>query len=352
MNTRKIVCGLIAGTAVLVSAAADAEVSLTNKIGTDVVNVTSSEDGDGNVASGAKFAGLYDEVTAEVKSDRISAKVKARAQLDVDGDGIPAGFDYKGSKFDWKIKFSPAENFSVHLNDRFYIPGSYLPVEDDNVEGGNLGSRGVSLSFSGIEGLLVAATVPFGDDSAGMNRFVTENADGAGEFSFRTGFGASYSPAGFITVGAAVHNAGLSSFGAGVYASSEPLDGLEVKAGYSYNNNYDGGGKICGVAGKHQLNAAAVFGADALSLALDFLADTDGKFYTGLLAGWSFTDVVSAQAVFTAKAAWSDVPAGIFAVKPSVSFKPGLGTVTVGAEAEFSSSAFGLKFPVYWKVSI
>lgn len=104
---------------------------------------------------------LKDEMSVEYQSDHVDASITAVAGFD-DFDDQHFGFD--GYIDDWYVEFRIIEPLTLGLHDNIYMDGSYLPVYDDNVAGGDIGSDGVTVvwrpSFLN-NALRIAGTLPF-----------------------------------------------------------------------------------------------------------------------------------------------------------------------------------------------
>jgi hypothetical protein len=319
-------------------------ITFSNELGSDVANITKGK---------TVFAGFYDEVTADVTSERIDAGVDATLRLAVDEDGKPESFSWRGDGFDWYLTFRPIQVISFGFSTDFPAAGSYLAVEDDNIAGGKLGSDGFTAAFTGVPGLMLAATIPFTSDTdAGCNWFKhTETNDDGDETTayLNFGFGAEYSFADKGTLAAVVHDpVNTGSFGYGVYGSLTPADGLALYGGYAYRDE-DG---ICGVAGDNLFNASVSYTKEAFGCAADYVsAGTD--FYTGVNFSYNATETVNVALGGTINAAYDDASSGTYVLKPAVTCTPGeFGEFY--AEVDFSfvdKDLDSVCFPVYWKYS-
>ncbi len=338
--------------AVFAQEEAESVFSFTNKAGTDIVEITKEADG-----TSAAFGGLYNQMTAELASEKVDAMIQARVATANNGDGIPDGLTFSSDDFDWAMTFRPLEQIGLSLHTGIFAPGSYFAVEDDNAKGGNIGSDGFTFSFTGVPGLTAALTVPFGFDNEddGVNRFTAKDDEGNSKFAFRTGLGAYYEYESLFTAGASLFDIGLESFGLGVYASVSPLEGLSIYAGYTYNESEN----LFDLAlGKHALNFSAGYETGAFSAGLDYntgfaYGDDAKMFYSGISFGYSFTDAVAASLGATVKADYGNIGDGEFKIEPAVTLGLGeMGELEAGAEIIIAEKNFSsLKFPVAWTYS-
>jgi hypothetical protein len=343
-----LICAALAGGSA-VSAEGSTEtknstITFSNKLGSDIVNVTEDR---------TTFAGFYDKVQADITSDKVDAGVKANCVLSPDADGKPDSFSWSGDYFDWYLTFRPIEVISLGFSTDFPAAGSYLAVEDDNIAGGKLGSDGFTAAFTGVPGLMLAATVPFTSDSdGGYNRFKHTKTDEDGNDTttyLNFGVGAEYRFGGKGTLAAVVHDpVNSDSFGFGVYGSLTPVDGLALYGGYS-SRDEDG---ICGVSGDDLFNASVSYKKDAFACAGDYVT-TDTDFYAGADVSYAVIEAVAVSLGGTVNTSYDDVAAGTYVLKPAVTYTPGaLGEFKAEADISFTDEDFdSVCFPVYWKYS-
>ncbi|HAH61706.1 MAG TPA: hypothetical protein DCL73_06370 [Treponema sp.] len=350
---KKIIAAALACAALVGGSAASAEestetnnsvITFSNELGSDVVNITKDK---------TTFAGFYDEVTADITSEKVDAGIDATLRLGVDEDGKPDSFSWSGDDFDWYLTFRPIQTVSLGFSTDFPAAGSYLAVEDDNIAGGKLGSDGFTAAFTGVPGLMLAATVPFSSDTdGGYNWFKHTETDDDGDETttyLNFGFGAEYSFADKGTLAAVVHNpVNTDSFGYGVYGSLTPVEGLAVYGGYAYRDE-DG---ICDVAGDNLFNASVSYTKDAFGCAADYVS-TDTDFYTGVNVSYNVTETINVALGGTVNAEYDDASSGTYVLKPAVTYTPGeIGEFYAEADFSFVDEDFdSVCFPVYWKYS-
>ena len=108
------------------------------------------------------FPGIKEEMYADISTDKVDAGVKGIMTL---GQSIDSNhFRFEGVIDDWWVEFRPINMLTLGLHDSIYADGSYLPIWDDNVTGGNVGSDGFTAVVTPIKGLRFAGTVPSGMD--------------------------------------------------------------------------------------------------------------------------------------------------------------------------------------------
>ena len=215
--------------------------------------------------------------------------------------------------FDWFVEFLPFDIVGINLHHDMYTPGSYLPVADNNVEGGNLSSEGLTVALYPVEKLRITGTLPFdfSIDASGRNwinaeyedktagdpyldnasdkdvnnlYYGLENEDG---YKFNIGFGAEYTIGNFLTIGGTWKDIlGSQGRSLGAYFSIIGIPHFNINLGYTWNQKSFTNGtrfdywelddpKVIGtygtITGHHvaNLGVAATFGK--LDVALDTL---------------------------------------------------------------------------------
>ncbi len=111
-----------------------------------------------------EFFGIYNKVYAEFKTDKTDAMVKATIGFDDWSGDSDYGFRWTGYVDDWFVEYRPWDFVTLGFHDSIYMDGSYLPIYDDNLYSGNIGSEGFTLVYrpSMLDyALRIAATVPF-----------------------------------------------------------------------------------------------------------------------------------------------------------------------------------------------
>lgn len=111
--------------------------------------------------SATDFPVLKDEMSVEYKSEHVDAAITAVVGLD-DFDERHFGID--GYIDDWYVEYRLFQPVTLGLHDNIYMDGSALPVYDDNISGGNIGSDGFTVVYrpSFLDNKLrLSATLPF-----------------------------------------------------------------------------------------------------------------------------------------------------------------------------------------------
>lgn len=111
-----------------------------------------------------EFLGIYNRVYAEVKTDKTDAMIKATFGFNDWTDDSDYGFRWDGGIEDWYVEYRPWSFLTFGFHDAIYMDGSYLPVYDDNLYSGNIGSEGMTAVYkpAALKGALrIAATTPF-----------------------------------------------------------------------------------------------------------------------------------------------------------------------------------------------
>lgn len=342
------------------------KVKFSNKLKTTVVRVT-----DGNVDE----PDFYDQAKVTVSSDKVFAMAKARAVLtrqgkDDGGDweqGDWEGINFKRSKFDWTIKYMPTSDWGLSMHESIFIPGTYIVVDDDNLHGGNIASHGFTVSYKGIPGLTLAASVPFDfssdkeDEGHNWDRDHKTNYFNAGGncdgYTFRIGGGAIYEFGELFSIGAAVHEIGRDNFSGGAYFTVSPIENLTVYGGYTYKNQssylYD---EDC-INVDHIFNGSAVYQPGKFDFAADFVGSSEGDVYAALRVGYNITDTLYAKVeglLFTEDVAKGEMGCSsdekMYRIYPDFEVSLGKwGAIEAGAEIWLEGSDFAyVEFPVFW----
>ena len=231
--------------------------------------------------------------------------------------------------FDWYVEFLPFDMVGINLHHDMYTPGSYLPVADQNITGGNLSSEGLTIALYPVEKLRITATAPFdfdvhsGNDwlnaeiedtdlgdpynAAGTTNNLMWKIEGSDEFKFNMGFGAEYTIGNFLTIGGTWKDI-LDSYcrQAGAYFSLIGIPHFTINLGYTWSQHGfrqgtvfdyweldDAYGEYGKITGHHVVNlgVAAQFGrfnvaADAIYNIMKDQSVYD--LYAGLGVGFEF----------------------------------------------------------------
>ena len=320
------------------------EVSFTNKVSSDLVGIEISEDG-----SSAEFAGIKNNTKFEYSSDKLDAGFEmtfwAFSGKDA-GDNayfaIAAEDGVLGIEGwcldDYWAEYRPVELLGIGLHRSYLVSGSYLPVEDKEIDAGNIGSD-LGLFVRPIENLTIAA----GLDYASIFTAATDLYNLP-----LVNFGAEYVVADMVGFGVAARNVLNDDRSFGVYASFIGVEGLTVNAGFSYNAEFaDVKGNL--------LSAALMFEKDALGINLDAVfglggeADDGFKLYTGLEVTYQLSDPFGIGLVAIYKSDFADQ--SVIGANPYVKYAINENhEVSAGVCIEVAE-ATTITIPVYWKFS-
>lgn len=165
----KLVKTVAALAALTMASSAFAEVNLeaSNKLKSDVVELNHSDLADETTNT---FPGIKNVINAEVTSDHVDAMVEGVIKFyDVTSQNDVA-LAWDGEISDWYVEARVLDDkLTLGFHDNIHPEGSYLPVWDDNIGYGNIGSEGFSLVYRPIEGLRLGLSLPFGPADEGVN---------------------------------------------------------------------------------------------------------------------------------------------------------------------------------------
>lgn len=336
----------------------------TNKIGSDIVKgrggLKDDKDGDATRDSlyNVELGKIYDELELTYEAKRLKFMLKPQVGLSDSNENFWSGnenniyatnpthattvggaaanrngltnddISLSWTDFDWYVEFLPFDMVGINLHHDMYTPGSYLPVADQNITGGNLSSEGLTIALYPVEKLRITATAPFdfdvlsGDDWINAEEEDTIPGDpyytGSGQynnlmwaksgedgFKFNMGYGAEYTIGNFLTIGGTWKDI-LDSYcrQAGLYFSLIGIPHFTINLGYTWSQHSfrqgtvfdyweldDAYGEYGKITGHHVVNlgVAAQFGrfnvaADAIYNILKDQSVYD--LYVGLGAGY------------------------------------------------------------------
>ena len=315
---------------------AEGETSLSfyNKVKSGIVDIS-----DGN----ASFAGIKEEVDVEYLSKSLDFWVNATAKANtVDAINSNAE-DYKyfgitDWDLDWYVEFRPWDIVTIFWHDFIATGGSYLPVEDDNVGAGNIGSSGLGICLRPIGGLRIAAGFDF------PTTFGKENESPVMNFGVDYAFGSLFS------IGAAARDVANDSRSFGFYAGLNPVEGLAFTLGYA---TQDANG-IEDVAGKNLISFGASYGKNAFWAGFDLVTNcgegtSNYDLYLGTDIAYTFNDSVAADLYFMGEFDFDlDTTDSLFVINPNVTYTTGRHTFSAGVEFDICGNV-SVSFPVYWK---
>ena len=340
----------------------------TNKLGSDIVKGRGGLKDDTDGSSGAtrdslynvELGKIYDELELTYEAKRLKFMLKPQVGLSDSNENFWSGnenniyatnpthtttvggatvnrngltnddISLSWTDFDWYVEFLPFDMVGINLHHDMYTPGSYLPVADQNITGGNLSSEGLTIALYPVEKLRITATAPFdfdvlsGDDWINAEEedtilgdpYNTTNGQynnlmwaksGEDGFKFNMGYGAEYTIGNFLTIGGTWKDI-LDSYcrQAGVYFSLIGIPHFTINLGYTWSQHSfrqgtvfdyweldDAYGEYGKITGHHVVNlgVAAQFGrfnvaADAIYNIMKDQSVYD--LYAGLGVGFDF----------------------------------------------------------------
>lgn len=317
---KKMLIGAVSALAFAgVAFAQEVTVAFENELSSDVVSVS-----DGS----AEFAGFANQVTVELESEKVNAGVSLITAFGKDDDNFGLT-DYEiDSAY---VEFTPVEMLSIDFNSDCFTPGSYLPVADDNVGNGDIGSK-LAVIVRPIENLSVGA---------GIN---LPSVFGESEDKVDVNAGVDYTTESF-SVGAALRSP-INNLGFGVFGSYTGVENLTVNLGFSYNDDF------CDVAG-NLLTFGASYEFSIIKLNLDCVTNfgADGNdLYSGLGIEASVTDSLTLAAQGTINMDFEDTSSTVSAIEASAAYTVGNHELSAGVAVELADSV-SFSFPVSYKYS-
>ena len=381
---KKILAGAFAVVAVCGIAFADVRVNFYNKLySEDPIVRHHDDDGDGDYKTDGYFPGIKERMYADISTDKVDAGVKGTISFKhnryYSDDSDSKDFYFEGSIDDWWVEFRPFSKATLGLHDSIWADGSYLPIWDDNVTAGNIGSDGFTFIFKPIEQLRLAATIPSGMDweKAGVN-WLTDDYD-----DFHFGFGAIFD-ADVFQVSANIQ--GIPCSGGrqfGTFINMPGLFGivkeLSIGAGFTHawgndwrQNQLSGLIADAGLGYENLLNVYVTYdaGSFGLSAEIAFNFDFDDinpvsvygyengyDFYTAVAVSFGLMDKLTATATGKLLYDFADSNKGGFGVGTGASFAIDYEVNKrnmIGAEVDFNlvDDYWDFAVPVYWKYTL
>ena len=151
---KKIVL-LFASLALLTTAVFAQSYEVYNELGSDIVRLRPEAN------AKVRFAGFYDEVYGRVSSSIYTAEARYRLALD------PVGTDHFNLTSDFdrlraNVWFRPASFMELVLGNDYYmaVPGSYMVVYDEYLDGGRYGKNGFGMSFVPVDFIQFGFSIP------------------------------------------------------------------------------------------------------------------------------------------------------------------------------------------------
>ena len=371
---KKILAGAFAVVAVCGIAFADVRVNFYNKLySEDPIVRHHDDDGDGDYKTDGYFPGIKERMYADISTDKVDAGVKGTISFKhnryYSDDSDSKDFYFKGSIDDWWVEFRPFSKATLGLHDSIWADGSYLPIWDDNVTAGNIGSDGFTFIFKPIERLRLAATIPSGMDYDTVNSLTDDYDD------FHFGFGAIFD-ADVFQIGANVQGipcSGDRQFG--TFINMPEFFGivkkLSIGAGFTHAwggewgmNYMDGLISWAGLGYENLLNTYVTYDADEFDLTAELawsfeFDDVPGyDFYTAVAVSFDLMDKLTATATGKllydfdgSKNGFGFGTGASFAIDYEVNKRN-----MIGAKAEINlldgADYWDFAVPVYWKYTL
>ena len=358
LKSKKVVAGLAALSLAGVSFA-EVELSFSNKVSSDIVNIESAKQDDDSIVTTYGFAGVENNTVVEFVSDKVDAALDISFFMNTIDSTNSNGEDYTYVKFfgdeaavyvgylinDYYIEYRPFEVLTFGFHDTINTDGSYLPVWDDNAATGNLGSDFV-VCLRPITGLRIASGFDF-VSSIGADKNEPYN-------NFILNFGIDYTLEDTFSIGFTARNVLVDERSFGIYGSFGGIDGLNLTAGFGINDEGVGEYEVAGNV--LMLGASYDYDDKDMAFAFDFATnftneDSDADLYLGATWNWGFTD--DWECGLELLGGWdfnTDPAAGTFRVHPSATWSHGIHSVEAGVQFDFSEDVFGVCFPVSYTI--
>jgi len=258
------------------------------------------------------------------------------------------GFGYDG--LDWNFRFTPFDIVDFYLNSGVDIAGGGLPIGGGRYDAAKLGSDGLTIVLKPIQGLRLAASLPFSlktfstwdmlnaededEDGAGKGYLrgpVTDRNDkygnlhtGSNETSpikFNVKLGADYNFKNLFSIGATwsdILNA--NNMQVGVYANITAIQGLDAGLGYTFNRRAQVAGLKFDFFGLNDYNGMfQIYGQHVVQLYAQYLIAN--KLSVGAEAAFNFFSEQSVYDMyFGAKVGYDISPKVNLGVKATFAF--------------------------------
>lgn len=367
----KMVKMIAAAAALTMASSAFAEVTFTayNKISSDVVKFNHDDAADKTTKA---FAGLNNKIHAEILTDTVDAMAQGVFSFADQTNRDDYGFKWEGAIDDWYVEVRCFDNLiTLGYHDGIFAEGSYLPVYDDNVSSGNIGSEGFTVVYrpTQLDGLRIAASVPFGVDE--VNYLSVENENEVDD-TFDVRLGAIYD-AGIAEFGVAVQDVadknertlGFFVYSAGLFGQ---VKGVNLRAGFTHSWDKGFGfnpidlpdaGDAVIFNGENIWNVA--FEVEELlpvALTVEAAGNTDSDneafdLYAGVKVACDINEQLALSVtgkVLTDLSSGDTAWENLYGANANLDFKvTEKDTVSAAADIVYSDSNWLLKFPVAWK---
>ena len=267
----------------------------------------------------------------------------ARGKLSTDD----TGFGYDG--LDWNFRFTPFDIVDFYLNDGVAIAGGGLPIGGGRFDSAKLGSDGLTIVVKPINGLRLAASLPFSlkthstwdmlnaededEGKAGVatpgylngnpgSNLTTGGGDGdTSKVKFQVKLGADYNFKNLFSIGATWNDIlDASNMQVGVYANITAIQGLDAGLGYTFNRKAQGQGLQFDFFGLNDFNGMfKLYGQHVVQLYAQYLIAN--KLSVGAEAAFNFFSEQSIYDMyFGAKVGYDISPKVNLGVKATFAF--------------------------------
>lgn len=350
--------------------AVEGELSFTNKVSSDIVEIS-----DGS----ADFAGFTEKAVVTFDSEQLDFGITAKAsdilKTKVDSETTPGttkttvdlplygidGTDTEPGSFSWYIEFRPWQWLTFGWSDDVYTYGSYIPVEDDNVKGGNIAAEnGFAVILRPIGGLRIGTAIDF-------SNLYTKTETGSVSTEEKVNpvwnFGIDYTYGELFSIGVAARDI-LGKKGddwngsVGAYFAFTGLEGANFSLGYTFQDK-KGIADVAAGQKSNLINFGASYGVGAFNIDFDtvFGDSTDPEaydLYIGACPSFDINDNWSVDVTFTFKtdinedAPNSKTASDIF-ICPEVTYGFNRHTFALGFGMDFAGNSATFTIPVSWK---
>lgn len=353
---------------------ADVDVSFSNELKSDVISsVSTKRPNEDKIITETAFAGFANETIAEVHTDKVSAGleihsfINSRKYRNSDNDEKSylefSGYTVK----DYWIEFSPVKILTLGFHDTINALGSYLPVWDDNLASGNLGSDFVFV-LKPVDGLKIAGGIDFISTIGVINpASVQKPGEEIRATNLKTNLGVEYVADNELwSIGFTARNIFDDGRSFGLYGSFSGLDNWTFMGGFAINDEGVEGPLNVKVGG-NILSAAIIYEHKKFDLSAELVTNFGNKnanvfdFYTA--ADFTYYFSKNFQASITGKYVGdivvpdnsSEDTTNFFGVHPYVTYKYRRHTFEAGANIDFGTKPNAkntvavLTLPVSWK---
>lgn len=298
--------------------AQETNVSFENKMSSEIISISNE---------GTEFAGIIEQVTAEIETEKVDAGVSLITYF---GKDDSANFGFTGYEFDKAyVEYRPIDLLSIDFNRKVFTEGSYLPIADDNIGNGNFASD-FSLILRPSENLSIAAGI----------KLPSVFADS--EYKVDLDAGIDYTNE-IFSVGA-VLRAPINNLGFGVFGSFKGVENLAVNLGFAYNDEFNA------VAG-NLLTLGATYEISIFAIGFDFVTNfgnDDNDLYTALCVETSVTDNLIIETQATLNMDFADINAAETVAELGGAYVIGNHKIRAGIAATIKNSV-EFSFPIYYK---